>query len=685
MNYKREVPRRFQSVKKMSAQEAHKETEALREAIDYHDRLYYVENKPRISDAAYDRLFHRLEDLENAFPNVQSENSPTRRVGAEPMDSLPRVRHVSPMLSLRSGLEEREVASFHDFIERQTEKPAKPLYVVEPKFDGFSVEVVYRDWAFDCGATRGDGTTGEDITRNLRTIRELPLRLDRKAGAPSYLAVRGEVLIPKTGFQQLNRGRVERGEDPFANPRNAAAGTVRQLDPRNVERVPLQVYFYEVLDSDDGLPDTHAELLDTLPKWGLRTDPHHRPCGTVDEIRGYREKLQEKREELDYEIDGIVIKLNDRRRRSELGTRQRSPRWAYAWKFPPRKEETILRDIVVQVGRTGKLTPVALLDPVDIGGVTVSRATLHNEGEVHRKDIRVGDRVRVERAGDVIPEVVERTGSTGKKRPSPFKMPKRCPVCSADVAKEGAYHLCTAGLSCPAQLTGRLEHYASREAMDIDGLGHKTVKQLVDKGIVRDLADLYDLDVDRLRELEGFAEGSARKLHDAIHRTKQPPLDRFVYALGIPGVGEHAARVLARELGSLEALRNAKLKDFQRIGEIGSVTAQSIADFFAEKRNRHTLDRLGQANVRPKALPRGRKGALSGKTVAITGTLDHYSRKEAKDMVERLGGRATSSVSGNTDLLVAGRNPGSKLDEARRHDVKVVDEDAFDALVGQRK
>ncbi len=681
MSYKRDVPKRFPNVTRMSPDEARGEIDELREAIDYHDRLYYIENRPRISDAAYDRLFHRLEELEKAFPELRSENSPTQRIGAEPMESLPRVRHVSPMLSLRSGLEDGEVVGFHDFIERQAGKTASPRYVVEPKLDGFSVEIVYRDWSLERGATRGDGTTGEDITRNLRTIREVPLRLDRASGAPSYLAVRGEVLMSKNGFQRLNRSRVERGEEPFANPRNAAAGTVRQLDPRHVARTPLQVYFYEVLDSDDGLPDTHAELLDTLPKWGLKTDPHHLPCDTVDRIRAYREDLRQRRETLDYEIDGIVIKLNDRNRRAALGTRQRNPRWAFAWKFPPRKEETVLRDIVVQVGRTGKLTPVALLDPVDIGGVTVSRATLHNEGEVHRKDVRVGDRVRVERAGDVIPEVVERTGSVDKKRPPPFTMPRRCPVCSAEVVREGAYHVCTAGLSCPAQLAGRLEHYASREAMDIDGLGHKTVRQLIDRGMIRDLADLYALDTGRLRELEGFAEDSARKLRDAIQRTKEPQLDRFIYALGIRGVGEHAARVLARELGSLKTIRAAKPEDFERIGEIGTVTARSIADFFAQERNRTTLKRLAAAGVRPRALPRGRKSTLSGKTIVITGTLEHYSRTQAKDMVERLGGRAASSVSGNTDLLVAGRNPGSKLDEARRHDVRVVDEEAFEKLV----
>ncbi len=463
MDLKKNPPAVFKDIKKLMPARARGEVESLREAIDHHNYLYYVKSDPKIADAAYDRLFRRLLELEEAFPELQSPTSPTRRVGAAPVSELRKVRHTAPLLSLNSVLDETEAEDFDDFIRRNAD--GKPVhYVLEPKFDGFSVEVVYRDGLFAYGATRGDGTTGEDISENLKTIGPLALRLQRPAGEkpPAFLAVRGEVIMSKKSFLKLNKEKVERGEAPFANPRNAAAGTMRQLDPKKVAAMPLDIFFYDILRVEGREFASHWEELEQLPAWGLKTDAHSRRAETFEEVKRYRDKLGEERESLDYEIDGIVVKLDDLRLRDELGMRERSPRWAMAWKFPPKKEVTTLEDIVVQVGRTGILTPVALLSPVDVGGVTVSRATLHNEDEVLKKDLRVGDKVRIARAGDVIPEVIERIPEPCGKRGRPFAMPKTCPVCGTAVLREGAYYFCPAGLSCRAQLIGHILHYASR-------------------------------------------------------------------------------------------------------------------------------------------------------------------------------------------------------------------------------
>jgi DNA ligase (NAD+) len=585
------------------------------------------------------------------------------------------------MLSLQSVAESRDIAAFDRTVRREVSAEGKSLYVVEPKFDGLSVEVVYDEGRLRYGATRGDGTTGEDVTNNLTTIRTVPLILRRTANPPAHLAVRGEVLLPRSGFLGVNKERIENSEEPFANPRNAAAGAIRNLDPAMAARLPLAIFFYDVLESSEEIARRHWDTLERLNRWGLRTNPLNRRCGSEEDIRRYYEEMSGRREELDYEMDGIVVKVDDLGARQKLGVRQRSPRWAIAYKFPAKREETLLRDIVVQVGRTGTLTPVALLDPVEIGGVTVSRATLHNEGQVRHKDIRPGDRVRVMRAGDVIPEVVERVSSPTK-RPRRFSMPKKCPSCGSPVRAEGAYHLCTAGLSCPAQLVGRLTHYASRAALDIENLGTRTAHQLVERGMVKRLSDLYRLTPERLEELEGFAGKSARKLYEAIRGTKRPRLDRFIYALGIPDVGEHIAGVLAARYDSFDRLRKADEGELRRIGEIGPEVARSVAGFFGDTTNGRELDRLLEAGVAPRPVRRGAgRGALRGKTIVLTGELKRYTRREARERVEAQGGHASSSVSGNTDLVVVGANPGSKLDEARKRGVRTIDEKAFRELV----
>jgi DNA ligase (NAD+) len=453
LNFKKTPPENFKDIDKMDKKEVRREVDALREDIQYHDYQYYVKNRPNISDALYDKHFHRLQELEQNFPELQSDQSPTQRVGAQPVSKLHKVEHTAPMLSLNAALERKEIKNFYDFIVRNLDGK-NTLFMLEHKFDGFSVELVYEKGAFKYGATRGDGEVGEAITQNLKTIDAIPLHLRRGKDTPAFLSVRGEVFMPKRGFHQLNKRRIENGEEPFANARNAAAGTMRQLDPKNVADKPLDILFYEIMHIDDNKPTSHWETLKRFSQWGLKTDSHNEKCSSFKDIRTYYERVSRERDDLEYDIDGIVIKLDSYEQREMMGVRQRSPRWAFAWKFEPRVEVTKLKDIVVQVGRTGMLTPGALLEPVDVGGVTVSRATLHNEEEVQKKDVRSGDRVRIARAGDVIPEVVERIKMPGKKRKQGFTMPKKCPACRSDIYKEGAYYFCPGTLKCPAQVTG---------------------------------------------------------------------------------------------------------------------------------------------------------------------------------------------------------------------------------------
>lgn len=681
--FKKNPLTKFTDVEELSEKKAAQEAAELREAIEYHNYLYYVKNRPGISDEVFDILFHRLQELERSFPGLQTPSSPTRRVGAEPVDFLKKVEHTTPMLSLDSALEEKKVKDFDDFI-RRNGGGEKVEYVVEPKLDGLSVEIVYREGLFQYGATRGDGRVGEDISENLKTIGSVPLQLQRDEKLPAFLAVRGEVLMTRQGFQELNRKRIQRGEEPFANPRNAAAGTVRQLDPRKVADKPLEVFFYDILKSDGSRFSSHWQTLRQFPKWGLKVNPLNKKCSSFEQLKSYRDHLTNQRDNLNYEIDGIVIKVDSYEQREKLGYRERNPRWAVAWKFPPKKEVTTLVDIVVQVGRTGMLTPVALLDPVNVGGVTVSRATLHNADEVKKKDVRPGDRVRVIRAGDVIPEVVERIEEPRKKRSREFSMPRRCPVCGARVVREGAYYFCPANLACPAQLVGRIIHYVSRDAMDIGNLGDKIVKQLVDRGMVNDLADLYHLTVDDLMQLEGFAEKSAHNLYREIQNSKNPRLDKFLYALGIRHVGQHIARVLAEKYGTLDSLREVSYDDLLDTPEIGPEIAESIRNFFVQEENQNIIRRLVEAGVNIRSMRRPEELPLQGKTFVFTGELQNYTRAQAEELVESLGGRAASSVSGNTDYVVAGKSPGSKLNKAREAGVQIVDESEFDKLLNRR-
>ncbi len=681
MDFKQNPETDFKPIDSLSRQEAEKEVEALREGIAYHNHCYYVKNEPQISDSVYDQLFARLQELEEAFPQLQSDSSPTRRVGAPPANKLEKVEHAAPMLSLNAAFEEKKIREFLDFVRRQTDRQDL-VWLAEPKFDGASVEVVYEKGRFKYGATRGDGRTGEDISANLATVRTLPLRL-KQDQVPALLAVRGEVFLPKDAFQDLNQKRIENGEEPFANPRNACAGTLRRLESRVVARWPLDIYFYDILALEGDEFSSHRQALEAFEGWGLKTNPHNRKITSFDELIDYREEMTAERDDLPYEIDGIVIKLDDLELRRDTGVRHRSPRWAIAWKFEPKQEVTTLEKIVVQVGTSGILTPVALLQPVDVGGVTVSRATLHNEREVAEKDLREGDKVRIERAGDVIPAVVERIERPNKYAHK-FHMPEHCPSCGARVERSGAYVLCPAGLSCKAQLRGRIEHYASRPALDIEHLGHKTADQLVARDMVTSLADLYRLEADDLARLEGFAEKSAGQLHAAIQAAREPRLDRFLYALAIRHVGQRLAQILAEHFGSLDQLIAASPTELEQIAAVGPEIAGSLARFFEE--NQAVLEELKEVGVQVQPMPSGNKATpLEGRTFVFTGALEDYTRSEAEQAVEELGGRATSSVSGNTDYLVVGDNPGQKLDEAKEEGVEILDEQAFARLLSSMK
>ncbi|MEK7294326.1 MAG: NAD-dependent DNA ligase LigA [Nitrospirota bacterium] len=666
----------------MNRRDAQTRIDALRTALRRHDFLYYVKDRPEISDAEYDRLFRELSDMEAAYPDLVTSDSPTQRVGAPPLDELKKVPHERPMLSLDSILDREDVLAFDKRMQKELGEP-RVDYTVEPKFDGLSVELVYERGTFVRGATRGDGATGEDVTINLRTLRSLPLHLQSDAHPPDRLVVRGEVYMQLDDFQALNRRITERGEEAFANPRNAAAGSLRQLDSKITAERPLVVTCYEIMGQSGQLPPTHWDELDALIRWGLPAPAHRKQCATIEEVIAVHHETEAIRDKLPYEIDGLVIKVNRRDWQERLGEKSRSPRWAIAYKFTPRKEITVVQDIAVSVGRTGTLTPLALLKPVEVGGVTISRATLHNADEVARKDIRVGDTVKVERAGDVIPAIAERIAVPGQKRAQPFQMPDRCPVCESAVAREGAYYYCTGQAACPAQLKGAIEHYASKSALNIEGLGKKTVAQLVEEKLVNNLADLYRLKKEQLLELDGFADRSASLLLNAIEHSKEVSLDRFLMGLGIRQVGQHIARVLAEHFKTLDAIMVADRETFESVHEIGPEIAASLESYFKEGHNRKVIEQLRTLGLSVEDVPQISQDArpLAGKTFVFTGGLERFGRDEAKRRVEQLGGRAASSVSKQTDYVVAGPDAGSKLNQAKKLGVKILTEAEFAALI----
>jgi DNA ligase (NAD+) len=654
----------------------------LREAIRRHDYLYYVLDRPEISDAEYDRLFTELVQLEAAHPELVTPDSPTQRVAGAPLASFAAVRHLAPMLSLESVTGIADVKRFDERV-RALRTTRAPLYVVEPKFDGVSLEVVYREGRLLRASTRGDGEHGEDVTSNVRTMRSVPLVL-RGARPPRLLAVRGEAVMRVAEFLALNDRLRRAGQPLFANPRNAAAGSIRQLDPRVTAGRRLEVFFYDVLRIEGRAPYTDGmSLLSALGAWGLRPSPHARACPSVEDAIQYHGAMERRRDALEYEIDGVVLKVNDLGARERLKATARHPRWAIAFKFAPRESETVVEDIVVQVGRTGVLTPVAVLRPVAIGGVTVSRATLHNREEIARKDLHVGDRVRVVRAGDVIPEILGRAAGGGR-RHAAFTMPRRCPECGTPIVRDGPLDRCPNGLACRAQLERAIGHFASRDALDIRGLGKETVDALVASGLVESVADLFALREHDVRHLERFGAVSAANLVRAIDRARLTSLWRFLHALGIPGVGAQTARDLAAHFGSIAAVRAASDAELAEVPGIGPATAPRIASFFRDPFNRRVIDRCLQLGVTPIEAKLTARGPLAGKTVVFTGGLASMTREEAEELARARGARTSRSVGAGTDLVVAGAGPGSKLNKARALGVRVVDERRFLAHVGLR-
>jgi DNA ligase (NAD+) len=661
--------------------------DALRGKINYHNNRYYVLDDPEISDAEYDKLFRELQSLEHDYSALITSDSPTQRVGAAPLAEFGEVKHIIPMLSIKNAFTEEEVRNFDRQV-REGLQVEEVTYTAEPKLDGLAVSLVYDDGVLVRASTRGDGYTGEDITQNVRTIHSVPLRLLGE-NYPQRLEVRGEVYMPKRSFHELVKKQEARGEKMAVNPRNAAAGSLRQLDPRITAGRGLAIYCYGIGQIAGGyVPDHHSAVLDCLEEWGLRVSKERKVVRGVEGCLNYYTKMGDRRSTLAYEIDGVVYKVDDLRQQQALGFRIREPRWAVAHKFPAEEAMTKVLDIQVQVGRTGALTPVARLDPVFVGGVTVSNATLHNEDEIHRKDVRIGDTVIIRRAGDVIPEIVS---VVKERRPSDthiFHLPKHCPICDSDVVRvEGETAArCSGGLYCAAQRKEAIRHFASRRAMDIEGLGEKLVDQLVEQGLVKNVADLYSLTLEQLSSLERMGDKSAENMLHALDKSKSTTLPRFLYALGIREVGEATAQTLANHFGELEAVTKADIDKLQNVPDIGPVVAQQIVAFFHEHHNREVIEKLRSAGIhwpnierRVAALP------LSGKIFVLTGTLAAMTRDEAKLRLQAMGAKVTGSVSAKTDYVIAGEDPGSKIDKARSLNVTVLDENQFLQLLDEKE
>jgi DNA ligase (NAD+) len=663
-------------------QRAKLRVEELRSQIAYHDYRYFVLDQPEISDAEYDELMQELRRLEEQHPQLITPDSPTQRVGGEPVAAFGIVEHPVPLLSLANAFSEDELRAWHRRAATLAERDDFAL-VCEPKIDGLAVALEYRDGTFAVGSTRGDGERGENITQNLRTIRSLPLRVSGKA-LPRRFEVRGEVFMTKAGFERLNQERAERGEPLFANPRNSAAGSVRQLDPRVTAGRPLDCFVYMLGWAEDGrTPSTHWETLQWLSGLGFKVNPHIARYEAIDDVARHCREWVERREQLDYEIDGIVVKIDDLRLYDALGAVGREPRWATAFKFPPTQRTTKLIDIRVNVGRTGSINPYAVLEPVNIGGAVVKMATLHNEEDIRRKDVRVGDTVIVQRAGEVIPQVVGPVVSKRTGRERPWKPPAKCPACGTELVRpEGEVMRYCPNPSCPAQTFRLLTHFVSRGAMDIDGVGEQLSLALLEAGLVKDPADLYFLKKEQLIALERMAERSAQNVLDAIDASRQRPLARVLFALGIRHVGSETAALLAQHFGSIEAVMDAGVEELEAVPGIGPVVAVSIHAYFRDRKHRRLIEQLRKAGVQMRAeAPPAREGPLSGQTFVVTGTLAAFPRSEAEARVRALGGVAGSAVTKKTDYLVVGENPGSKLAKAEQYGTKVLTEKEFLALL----
>ncbi len=653
-----------------------REAEELRKELNRHSYLYYVVERPEISDAEFDRRFRRLQEIEREHPELVTPDSPTQRVGVEPQSEFETVQHLAPMLSLDSTQEADEVRRFDDRVRKALGDGIEPAYMLQPKLDGASIELVYEGGVLTRAVTRGNGRAGEKVTENARTIPSVPLRLRTEGrDAPDLLSVRGEVMMLISDFQEFNSGLVERGEEPYASPRNSASGAIRQLDSGVTRKRKLEVLVYDILTMSGRSLATDADEVEAIRAWGFKVPERVEVVRSAEEILEYHREFAEARDELDYEIDGVVIKLNDLSARAAMGSTSHHPRWALAYKFEPRQEITRIDKIDVQVGRTGVLTPVALLRPVVVGGVTVSRASLHNREELRRKDLREGDTVRIQRAGDVIPQVVE-VVEVGEHRAPAFEMPAVCPACGTAVVEDGPRTVCPNRFGCPAQLKGRIIHFGARDALDIEGLGEETARLLVERGLVHGLAELFDLRPEQLERLEGFAEKSAHALVEAIHAKTSPELPRFLVALGIPEVGVAVARDLARHFGDFEEIRAASREQLEEVSGIGPKMSEAITAFFQDERNGRAIDALLERGVEPQRSEPVSVDLPDLGAAVFTGTIP-VPRVVAESAWRSVGGSTTGSVSKKTAFVVAGEDPGSKLEKAEKLGVEILDFEEF--------
>jgi DNA ligase (NAD+) len=659
----------------MNKNEAKQQITKLRDEINFHNYKYYVENNPVISDYEYDMLLKKLETLETQFPDLITPDSPTQRIGGEPLKGFKTVEHKIAMLSLNNAYSYDELREFDERIKKNTNNVE---YVCEPKIDGVSIALIYENGMFVRGATRGDGIKGDDVTANLKTIRSIPLRL--QGSELQNAEVRGEVYFPVSSFKKFNKQQEKKGEQVFANPRNAAAGSLRQLDPRIVATRPLDTFLYYISHSEKDFK-TQEKSLEILCKGGFRVNPLIKKVRNIDEAIIYCKDLEVKRETLDYEIDGVVLKVNSFSQQKELGSTIKHPRWAIAFKFTAKQATTRLNDIVIQVGRTGTLTPVAILEPVQVGGVTVSRATLHNFDELKRKDIRIGDIVLVERSGDVIPQVVKSIIEKRKGDEKARVIPRKCPVCGSDVVKTlDEVAVRCPNKQCPARLKWRIEYFASRDSMDIDHLGGKTIDKLIEKGLVDTIADLYSLKEEDLLTLEGFKDKSVTNLLESIEKSKQQGLARLIYGLGIRHVGKYAAQLLASHYHSIDELAKKTAEDLTQIHGLGDKTAEGIATFFATEENIELIHKLKDIGIRTKETKK--EGILVGKKFVFTGSLESLPRPDASDLVMKNGGMVSSAIGKDIDYVVVGTNPGSKYEKAKKLGLVIIDESEFKELVG---
>ena len=664
----------------LDKEEAKSEIDRLREELRYHEYKYYVEDSPEIADSEYDEMMNRLIELEEEFPEFKSEDSPSARVGGSPIDAFEKVEHSQQMLSLDNAFNGNDLKDFASRVEKNLAAGTEYDYIVEHKIDGLALIIRYENGSLKVALTRGDGQVGENVTANVKTIAAIPLKLNRDID----IELRGEVYIPEDSFKELNEKRLDAGQEPFANPRNAAAGSIRQLDPKVAAERPLSFLAYDIINLEGREQvETHLDELELLEEIGFKVGWYQQES-SIERIVETCEDWVEKEEELNYGIDGMVIKLNQLNLREELGSTSKAPRWAIAYKFPAQQKTTFVKDIIISIGRTGALTPTAMLEPVEVDGSTVSRATLHNEDEIRRKDVRIGDKVLIQKAGDIIPEVVKvikdvRTGDEQE-----FIMPDSCPACGSEVFKDPdeAVHRCL-NVGCPAKLREKIIHFASRDAMNIDGLGPSIIDKLLEAELISDFGDLYYLEHSELADLERLGDKSAQNLLDALERSKERSFDRVIYALGIRHVGSRTASLITAEYSSIEELEEADIEDLSAINEVGEVIAESIVNFFANAENLEVINKLADAGIKMR-LEEDKdevKEIFSGMNFVLTGSLDNYTRKEAKEIIEDRGGRVTSAVSSKTDILLVGANPGSKLGQAEENNVRIIDETEFENLL----